>query len=172
VGIGYRLELGVEVQPTSIDVWPDRPTRLVALYPGADALLLDLERRTTVRLEPGDQVIATNGPRALVRRKNGIVLLDVEKPSTKVLVPKLSPLPFILVEGTVAAVGSDVVDVLRDDPLGSVSARPLAVTASGDVLVARGGPPSAERLALGPLVWERPTPAATANVGAGARMLR
>jgi hypothetical protein len=170
VGVGYRLELGVEVQPTSIDAWPDRPTRLVALYPGTDALLVDLERRTTVRLEPGDQVIATNGARALVRRKNGIVLYDAEKNTAKVLVPKLSPLPFIFVQGTVAAVGSEVVDVLRDDPLGSISARPLALTPSGDVLVARGGPPSAERLAVGPLVWERPSP--TANVGSGARMLR
>jgi hypothetical protein len=172
VGVGYRLELGVEVQPTSIDAWPDRPTRLVALYPGLDALLVDLERRATVRLEPGDQVIATSGARALVRRKNGILLFDIEKNTTKVLVPKLPPLPFILVQGTVAAVGSEVVDVLRDDPLGSISGRPLALTPSGDVLVARGGPPSAERLALGPLMWERPAPPAAANAGSGARMLR
>jgi hypothetical protein len=172
VGVGYRLELGVEVQPTSIDAWPSRPVRLVALYPGTDALLLDLERRVTVRLEPGDQVIATSGARALVRRKNAVVLFDAERNTTKVLVPKLPRMPFIIVQGSVAVVGSEVLDANKDDPLGGVSGRPLALTPTGDVLVARGGPPSAERLALGPLTWERPAPPAAANVGAGARMLR
>ncbi len=171
VGVGYRLELGVEIQPTSIDVWPDRPVRLVAIYPGTDALLLDLERRTTVRLEPGDQVIATSGARALVRRKNAVVLFDTERNTTKLLVPKLPRLPFVLVEGSVAVVGSEVVDASKDDPLGSISGRALALTPTGEVLVARGGPPSAERLALGPLTWEHPTPPAS-NVGSGARMLR
>jgi hypothetical protein len=156
VGVGYRLALGVEIQPTSIDAWPDRPTRLFSLYPGSDALLVDLERKATLRLEPGDQVVATSGSRALVRRRGAIVVVDAEKKSTKTVVEKLPPLPFVLVQGSLAVVGSDVVDVLRDDPLGSISGRPLALTPSGEVLVAQGGPPSAERLALGPLVWELP----------------
>jgi hypothetical protein len=172
VGAGTRLELGVEVQPTSIDAWPGSPTRLVALYPGVDALLFDLERRTTLRLEAGDQVLASGGARALVRRRGAILLVDVDKNSTKTLVPKLPPLPFIVVQGTMAVVGTAVVDVLRDDPLGTVSGRPLALTPSGDVLVARGGPPSAERLALGPLVWERPMERDPSKDPSGARMLR
>jgi hypothetical protein len=158
VGVGYRLELGVEIQPTSLDAWPDRPTRLLPLYPGSDALLLDLDRKATLRLEPGDQVIATSGSRALVRRRGAVVLVDAEKHTTKTLIPNLPPLPFVLVQGTLAVVGSEVVDVVRDDPLGTISGRPLALTPSGEVLVARGGPPSAERLALGPLVWEQPPP--------------
>jgi hypothetical protein len=158
VGVGYRLELGVEIQPTSIDAWPDRPTRLLPLYPGSEALLVDLDRKATFRLEPGDQVVATSGTRALVRRRGTVVLVDAEKNTTKTLVPKLPPLPFVLVQGSLAVVGSDVVDVLRDDPLGTISGRALALTPSGEVLVARGGPPSAERLALGPLVWEQPPP--------------
>ena len=48
----------------------------------------------------------------------------------------------------------------------------LAVRDGGLRIVARGGPPSAERLALGPLAWERPVPEQNANLGAGARMLR
>ena len=162
----------MEVQPTSIDAWPGSPTRLVPLYPGADALLFDLERRATVRLEAGDQVLATGGARALVRRRGAILLFDVDKNSTKTLVPKLPPLPFVVVQGTMAVVGTAVLDVLRDDPLGTVSGRALALTPSGDVLVARGGPPSAERLALGPLVWERPVERDPAKDPAGARMLR
>jgi hypothetical protein len=172
VGAGYRLELGVEVQPTSIDAWPARATRLVPLYPGLDALLVDLERRATVRLEPGDQVLATNGGRALVRRRGGVALLDVDKGTTKLVVPKLAALPSVLVEETIAVVGAEVLDPLRDDPLGTISGRPLALTAAGDVLVARGGPPSAERLALGPLVWEQPAPRVASGAAAGARMLR
>jgi hypothetical protein len=172
VGVGYRLELGVEIQPTSIDAWPGVPTRLVALYPGLDALLVDLDRRAIVRLEPGDQVLATSGSRALVRRRSSIVLLDVDKNSTKTLVPRLSRLPFVLVQGTAVAVGNTVFDVLRDEPLGTVSGRPLALAPTGEALVARGGPPSAERLALGPLVWEKPAEHAGERAAAGAGMLR
>jgi hypothetical protein len=172
VGPGYRLELGVELQPTSIDAWPAAPTRLVPLYPGVDALLVDLERRAVVRLESGDQVLTTSGARALVRRRGTIVLIDVDKGSTKTLVPRLPPLPVVLIQGTAAVVGTEVVDVLRDEPLGAVSGRPLALTPSGDVLVAQGGPPSAERLALGPLVWERPVAPGATSAAAGARMLR
>ncbi|HEX6272623.1 MAG TPA: hypothetical protein VFZ53_06280 [Polyangiaceae bacterium] len=172
VGAGYRLELGVEVQPTSLDAWPGTPTRLVALYPGLDALLVDLERRAVVRLEPGDQVLTTNGPRALVRRRGSIVLVDVDKNSTKTLAPRLSRLPFVLVQGTAVAVGNTVFDVLRDEPLGTVSGRPLALAPSGEALVARGGPPSAERLALGPLAWEKPAERGGESAALGARMLR
>jgi hypothetical protein len=172
VGVGYRLELGVEVQPTSIDAWPGAPTRLVALYPGLDALLVDIERRAIVRLEAGDQVLTTSGGRALVRRRGSIVLVDVDKSSTRTLVPRLPRLPHVLVHGTTAAVGVDVLDVLRDEPLGAVSGRPLALAASGEALVARGGPPSAERLALGPLVWEKPAERAGESASPGARMLR
>ena len=172
VGIGYRLELGVEVQPTAIDAWPGRATRLVPLYPGADALLVDLERRATVRLESGDQVLTTNGGRALVRRRGGVTLLDVDKGTTKIVLSKLPRLPSVVVEESLAVVGSEVLDPLRDDPVGAISGRPLALTASGDVLVARGGPPSAERLALGPLAWERPVPPVTTSAASGARMLR
>jgi hypothetical protein len=171
VGAGYRLELGVEVQPTSIDAWPDQPKRLVPVYPGTDALVVDLERRVTIRLEPGDQVIATSGPRALVRRRGSVVVLDVEKNTTKTLAAKLPPLPAIVTQGTLAVVGVELFDVREDSPLGAVSGRPLALTAFGDVLVARGNPPSAERLATGPLRWERP-PTAKTNLGAGARMVR
>ncbi|HEX6763816.1 MAG TPA: hypothetical protein VF103_00025 [Polyangiaceae bacterium] len=172
VGAGSRVELGVEVQPTSIDAWPARPLRLFPLYPGADALLVDLERRSTVRLEAGDQVITTSGARALLRRRGGVVLLDVEKSTTKTLLPKLPPLPFVVVEGSLAVVGSELFDVLRDDPVGSVSGRPLALTPSGEVLVAQGGPPSAERLAVGPLRWERPGEPKALNLEAGVRMVR
>jgi hypothetical protein len=171
VGPGYRLELGVEVQPTSIDAWPDQPKRLVPVYPGSDALVVDLERRVTIRLEPGDQVIATSGPRALVRRQGTVVVLDVEKNTAKTLAAKLPPLPTVLIQGTLAVVGVELFDVREDASLGSVSGRPLALTGFGDVLVARGNPPSAERLATGPLRWERP-PREKSNLGAGARMVR
>jgi hypothetical protein len=172
VGIGYRLELGVEVQPTSIDAWPEQPKRLVPLYPGLDALLVDLERRTTLRLEPGDQVLATSGARALVRRQGTVLLLDVDKNTAKTVAPKLPPLPQVLVQGTAVVLGTELLDVLHDQPLGSITGRPLALTPAGEVLVARGGPPSAERLATGPLRWERLPNPATTSLGAGARMVR
>ena len=171
VGAGYRLELGVEVQPTSIDAWPDQPKRLVPVYPGTDALVVDLERRVTIRLDPGDQVIATSGSRALVRRQGAVLVLDVEKNTTKILAAKLPPLPAILIQGPLAVVGVELFDVRENAPVGTVSGRPLALTALGDVLVARGNPPSAERLATGPLRWEHP-PKEKSNLGAGARMVR
>lgn len=160
VGPGYRLELGVEVQPTAIDVWPSTPERLVPLYPGSDALLVDLDRRASVRLDPGDQVLATSGPRALVRRRGTLVLLDVDQETTKTLLTSLPRLPSVLSDGPLAAVGTWILDLAAGEVIGSVSARPLSLTPTGHALVPQGGPASAERLAHGPLRWERPAPSA------------
>ncbi|HEX6766263.1 MAG TPA: hypothetical protein VF103_12315, partial [Polyangiaceae bacterium] len=157
VGVGFRLELGVEIQPTAIDAWPSEPKRLVPLYPGTEALLVDLEKKATVPLEPGDQVLSSEGSRVLVRRRGGVVLLDIDRNVVKNLVSKLPPLAPVLVEGTMAVVGPMLFDARRDDPVGSVTGRALGLTAWGDVLVALGGPPSAEHLATGPLRWQPPT---------------
>src|SRR6185295_16398863 len=56
LGPRLRLDLGVSVEPRSVDRAPEATPRLVALQPGADDVLVDLERQELVRLEPSSTV--------------------------------------------------------------------------------------------------------------------
>ena len=154
LGAGYRFELGVEVQPTAVDRWPEGPVRLVPVYPGSDALLVDLERRAARRLAPGDQAILTSGPRALIRRGRRLVFVDVQAGTEQALALDAPKLAAIVSAPPLVAVGPLVFDVERQTLLGRAAERPLALTPYGEVLVAQGGPPSAEQPARGPLVWQ------------------
>lgn len=153
-----RIDLGVTVHPTSIDRWPVAPApRLVPLYPGSEVMLIDLERKQPLPLRPRDRVITTHGARALVRRGSSIMLYDAEAASETELLTDTGRFADVVVEGAVVAVGSSVIDVSEARLLGKVDGRPLALTREGDVLIADGGAPSAERLARGPVRWRKPS---------------
>lgn len=152
-----RIDLGVTVHPTSIDRWPVVPApRLIPLYPGSEVMLIDLERKQSLPLRPRDRVIMTHGLRALVRRGRSIVLYDAEARTETELVADTGPFADVVVQGSVVAVGSHVIEVSEARLLGNVDGRPLALTREGDVLIADGGAPSAERLARGPVRWRKP----------------
>lgn len=153
---GSRLELGVAIQPALIDRWPETSTRLVPLYPGSEALLVDLERRLALPLTPGDRVLATSGAHALVRRARRLLLFDAETRAEAPLADEVERLAGIVVEGARVAVGSFVYDLDAGKLLGKVAGRPLALTPSGNALVAEGGGAAAEKLARGPLRWQPP----------------
>lgn len=152
-----RIDLGVAVAPTSVDRWPVLPpSRLVALYPGSEVMLVDLERRKSLPLRPGDRVITTSGARALLRRGSSIYVYDAEALTETQLIADSGRFADVVVEGALVAVGSRVLNVNEGKLLGDVSGRPLALTREGDVLIADGGAPSADRLARGPLRWRKP----------------
>jgi hypothetical protein len=157
---GSRQELGIAIQPALIDRWPEAPQRLLPLYPGSDALLVDLERRVTHPLTPGDRVMATSGARALARRGKRFVLFDADTRTETPLPGEVEKLAGLAVEGSFVAVGTLVFDLERATLLGRVKGRPLALTLAGEALVAEGGAAAAERLARGPLRWQAPARAA------------
>jgi hypothetical protein len=158
VGPRYRQELGVVVQSMALDRWPDAPARLVALYPGSDVLLVDLDTRKTVPLAPGDRVLATSGEFALVRRDKTLVWLDALHGTETVSRTGISPFAGLVVENGVVAVGSVVLDARTGRVLGTVPGRPLALASDGSALVAEGGAANAEAFARGPLRWHAPEP--------------
>jgi hypothetical protein len=152
-----RADLGVAVHPTSIDRWPAvPPPRLVPLYPGSEVMLIDLDQKKALPLRPGDRVMTTSGARALVRRGSSIVLYDAEAKSETQLLADTGRFADVVLQGSLVAIGSRVIDVNEAKLLGNVDGRPLALTRDGDVLIADGGAPSAERVALGPLRWRKP----------------
>jgi hypothetical protein len=160
VGAGRRQPLGIEVQPLAIDRYPEPGSRLVALYPGVDTVLVDLQKRRTLSLKPGDRVLATLGARAFILRKTALVVVDVDETSERTLVADTGRYPRTLVELPVAVVGTLVLDLAAERVLGSVPGRPLALTRSGDVLIAEGRGPSADAILRGPLRFRRPGSAA------------
>ncbi len=158
LSLAKNVSLDQEVAPQSHDRWPGETPRLVAVYPGAGALLVDMDRRSTVPLSPGDGVVSTSGARALVRRGRSLHLFDAGTGRWQSLAGTTALHPYLVRSGPVAVVSPLVVDVGKGRLLGQVEQRPLAVTTTGSVLVAIGGDGSADRLAVGPLQWVSPSP--------------
>ncbi|MBN2195058.1 MAG: hypothetical protein JW751_19735 [Polyangiaceae bacterium] len=155
-GKGTRRRLGIFVTPQATDTWPGPPSRLVPLYPGREAVLVDLERNRTHSLLAGDHVLAVAEGRAVVQREDMLVLVDVDGDTTTTLATIPDRFPDVLRRPPVAVVGSLVVDAERGVVLGSVAGRPLAATRTGFVLVALGRDGDASTVGQGPLVWRRP----------------
>lgn len=152
VGVGYRLDLAISVEPRSVDHGAPQDSRLVALYPGAGTVLLDLDRRELHTLEPGDAILAIDGLRALLRRGRELRFYDAATRTLSAAVGTVAQLADVLREPPIVFITPLVVDVARAavarelDP----AERPLAVTSDGRVLTA--AQPAAERaLAIGPL---------------------
>jgi hypothetical protein len=156
VGAGRRQSLGFELQPLALDRYPEPSVRLVPLYPGVDTVLVDLEKRRTLTLKPGDRVLATLGARAFLLRKPALVVFDVDSASERVLVADTGRYPRTLVELPVAVVGSLLLDLDAERVLGSFTGLPLALTKTGEVLLAEGRGPSSDAVLRGPLRFRRP----------------
>jgi hypothetical protein len=137
----------------------------VALYPGKDSVLLDLDQRSTVALKAGDAVLGTLGPRAIFRRDHQLMLRDVTADSEVVLADGLRSTRS-LANGPWVAIAPLVANLETGALAGRVERRPLALAPDGRVLTARGGDADAEHLATGPLAWERPIPADVLDAGA------
>lgn len=151
-----RQDFDLEVNP----VGPSRPglgsERLVPVYPGRDAAVVDLEHRSVVNLKTGDSVLATWKDRVLVLREGSLLIHDVAESREIALPGTVSPLFDLLRAQRTVVAAPLVVDLESATLLGSITGRPLAVAVDGRVLVAAGGDASATAFAVGPLVWESP----------------
>ena len=158
LGVTFRQELELELSPPPYDRQPQQQQRLLAFYPGREAVLLDLDRRHLRPLQPNDAVLATRGPWALIRRDRSLVFLNAETGEQQSLPGQTAPLLEHRVTGAMVVAQPLVVDLAARRLLGRVEGQPLALTRAGQVLVAAGRDADARALAVGPLRWVEPKP--------------
>lgn len=157
-GRGFDRDLGFQVAKTSVDYTGGRSPRLAPFYPGSMAVLVDHERKRAIQLQAGDDVVLTRENLALVKRGDTLLVYDADSGKEHPLAQPVDEIAHVLTSGSVAVVTPFVVDLKEARVLGRVPTRPLAVSASGKLLVALGNPPSGTRLATGPLAWRAPLP--------------
>ncbi len=162
VARGYAAELGIDLAPTERLRPCEATPRLLALYPGQDTVLLDLERRVLVPLAAGDLVLCTHGKSALLQRARELWTFDVESNVRAFLAGNLAAQPDVLLSSPAVYVTPWVVDVRQGKVLGRFDAArpPLALAHSGRLLVWSSANPQANGadLPLGPLRWTEPRP--------------
>jgi hypothetical protein len=159
VGFGFKSDLGIDLAPSDrlqpCEPWP----RLLAVYPGKNTELIDLEARTLRPLQSGDLVLCTHRSSALIQRGSELLLFDADTGLTARLAEGVAELPDILLSPPSVLASPLVVDVAERRLIGHIDPRahPLALTRDGRVLMARAnaGPRDFE---LGPLRWESARP--------------
>jgi hypothetical protein len=131
--------------------------RLVALYPGSDTVLFDADKRDVLTLQPEDSVIAIRGARALVRRNKSLFLYDAETRRETPLPGELAQFPELLVALPFVFVSPLVVNLDSGQVAGVSKARPLALTTTGQLLLAET-PADGNIWPRAPLRWVTPPP--------------
>lgn len=152
VGPTFRRELPIQVLASRVDYVSGKPQRLVPLYPGADAVLVDMERRELVILQQGDGVLGVLGALALVRRGTSLLLLDTEDGTTKELAADLPDFGQILEESPFVYAEPYLVDLAQRTVVGSTWGPIAALSSRGAILMA-SAPETANSLAEGPFFW-------------------
>lgn len=155
-GAGFAKDLQSELYETSTDRKATLGSRLVPLYAGSNAGLVNLERRELLPLAPGSRVVTTRGSFALVWRESDLYRYDAQTKSEQRLAHGVAKNPDLLQTGT-AAFLSPFVIVDADGPVGTSPTRPLALSAGGFVLVGSSGAETSGARASGgiqgPLHW-------------------
>jgi hypothetical protein len=153
---GYAKNLQSELYETSTDRDAVVGARLVALYPGSDASVLDLERRELLPLAAGSRVVASAGTQALIWRGNDLLRFDALTKQEQRLAHGVLKNPDLLQAGSSVLLSPFVV-LGCDGPAFPSPARALALSTSGFVLTAAasGGPATAGTPGAiqGPLHW-------------------
>lgn len=156
-GSGYAKNLQSELYETSTDREAVLGTRLVPLYPGSNASLLDLERRELLPLAAGSRVVASNGALALIWRDSELYRYDAATKTEQLLAHGVLKTPDLLQAGS-AVLLSPFVIVGCESPAFSSPPRALALSSSGFILTAappadsQGSPQPGAAIA-GPLRW-------------------
>jgi hypothetical protein len=154
--------MGIELSASTGDRVQDGAPRLVALHPGADAVLVDLETRQLEKLQPGDRILTVSGARALVLRKKNVVLHQIG--GQELTLPgEVLPVARMLLKGGTVVVPPYVLDLARGTLIGLTSEAPLAVASDGAVLSAATGADTTHA-AMGPLKWTLPVSAMAPRV--------
>ncbi|HXK18615.1 MAG TPA: hypothetical protein VNG33_12470 [Polyangiaceae bacterium] len=153
-GPGYAKNLQSELYETSTDRDAAVGTRLVPLYPGSDASLVDLELRVVFPLPSGSRVITTSGALALIWRDNDIYAYDARGKTEQRLAHGTLKNPDLFQAGSSVLLSPFVV-VGPSGPVFPSPARALAISVGGFVLTA--SPPASggafPGAIQGPLHW-------------------
>ena len=155
---GYAKNLQSELYETSTDREAVLADRLVPLYPGSEARLVDLERREVRALPTGSRVISTSGNAALLWRGNELFSYDADQDEEQRLAQGVAKNPDVLRAGSAALVSPFVVLDATAPALQSPTSEPLALSSSGHVLAGQAtavaGATAASASAIqGPLHW-------------------
>ncbi len=159
-GSGLAKNLQSELYETSTDREAVDGARLVPLYPGSDASLLDLERREVLPLPAGSRVVTTNGALALIWREGDLYRYDAASKTEQRLAHGVLKNPDLLQAGSTVLLSPFVV-VGCDGPAVASPPQALALSTSGFVLtgsLAAASPPTSATAAYrsaiqGPLHW-------------------
>lgn len=160
-GAGFAKDLQSELYETSTDRDAVIGTRLVPLYPGSSAALVDLERRELLPLTAGSRVIMTRGAQALLWRDSDLLRYDAQTKAEQKLAHGVWKNPDLLQAGGAVLLSPFVVVDLQG-PAGASPPRALALSAGGFVLTessateaAADAPAPGKRGAVihGPLHW-------------------
>jgi hypothetical protein len=155
---GYAKNLHSELYETSTDREAVLGARLVPLYPGSDARLVDLERREVLALPAGSRVIQTSGQAALLWRGDELFRYDAEHQQEQRLAQGVAKNPDLLRAGSAALLTPFVVLDAAAPALQSPTNEPLALSSSGHVLAGRqaagtGATAAPAASIQGPLHW-------------------
>ncbi|MEI9949728.1 MAG: hypothetical protein WDO74_12305 [Pseudomonadota bacterium] len=153
---GGRKPLAIELASVELDRELSDAPRLVALYPGPETTLFDADRRELVPLRSADVVLATRAGRALIRRGNTLIFYDADSRTEQALPVTLDRYPDVLLTPPFAFVSPALVNLDTAALVGSSSARPLALSSEGQLLVS-AVEADGSRLARGPLRWLTPS---------------
>ena len=154
---GYAKNLQSELYETSTDREAVVGARLLPLYPGSEASLLDLERRELLPLATGSRVVATNGTLALIWRDSDLYRYDAVSKTEQRLAHGVLKNPDLLQAGSTVLLSPFVI-VGCDAPALASPPQALAISRSGFVLTATPAPDSpgsapARTAIQGPLHW-------------------
>jgi hypothetical protein len=158
-GAGYAKDLKSELYETSIDREAASGTRLVPLYPGSEAALVDLERRELLPLAPGSRVLAVAGEAALLWRGSAVYRYDARAKTESRVAQGVLKNPDLLQVGSAVLLSPFVILSEGGPALRSPTERPLALSSTGHVLAGRPSPngqaPSSNgsEAIEGPLHW-------------------
>lgn len=142
-GAGFAKDLQSELYETSTDRDAVRSVRLIPLYPGSDAALVDLERRELLPLAPSSRVLAVTGATALLWRGHELFRYDARSRSEVLLAGGVLKNPDLLRAGDAVLLSPYVLVDAAQPLLTSPTERPLALSVSGHVLAAAGDRPGA-----------------------------
>jgi hypothetical protein len=151
-----RKPLGIELASLELDREMSDAPRLVAFYPGPETTLFDADLRSLVPLRTGDVVLATRAGRALIRRGNTLLFYDADSRAEQLLQVTLDRYPALLLTPPFVFVSPALVNLDTATLVGASSARPLALSSEGQLLVSEVEANGSE-LARGPLRWLTPS---------------
>lgn len=156
---GERKPLGIELASVELDREVSEAPRLVALYPGLETALLDTDRRELIALKTSDVVLATRGTRALVRRGNTLLVYDADSRTEQALTVTLDRYPRLLLTPPFVFISPALVNLDTGALVGLSTARPLALSSEGQLLLSEVEADGADRggIARGPLHWQTPS---------------